>query len=327
MALVDTILTKWGVREILASLLAGSFPDGTAASGKVQMIAGSAQIGKVEPVTAGGHAVTDDVKDAVEVSAQAGALDDGHSVTLGSTTDAPASTVVPQTAAASTSVSLLKGTLNILIAAAATFTGIVAVLNAIAATLTAFSAKFSVLGQETMANSAPVVLASDQTAIPVTAAQPLRANLNLNATAQVAGVDVGAGANAMPVQDGGNAITVDGAVTLGAAENHIGQVSIGGAEPAQTPAITAGAYSAKDAVGGLLTFANAARVQGGIGVIEKLVITDLSIQAAELILVLFDRTFTAMADNAPFDPSDADLANCLGWIDIGTGLYQTFTDH
>ena len=41
----------------------------------------------------------------------------------------------------------------------------------------------------------------------------------------------------------------------------------------QTPTVTAGAYAANDAVGGLLTFAKAARVAGRGGVIKGLKIT------------------------------------------------------
>ena len=42
----------------------------------------------------------------------------------------------------------------------------------------------------------------------------------------------------------------------------------------QTPTVTAGAYSANDAVGGLLTFANAARFDKGGGIIKDVIILD-----------------------------------------------------
>jgi hypothetical protein len=83
----------------------------------------------------------------------------------------------------------------------------------------------------------------------------------------------------------------------------------------QTPTITAGAYVAGDAVGGLLTFANAARSQH-TGVVTTVVVSDLAAQGVDLELVLFGATFTATADNAPFDPSDADLLNRVGVIPI-----------
>lgn len=79
-------------------------------------------------------------------------------------------------------------------------------------------------GQATMANSEPVVLASDQSAIPVTVATiPSHAVTNagtfaVQSTNQAnSGVDIGdvtinnaSGASAVNIQDGGNSITVDG---------------------------------------------------------------------------------------------------------------------
>ncbi len=114
---------------------------------------------------------------------------------------------------------------------------------------------------------------------------------------------------------------------LPAGTNVIGKVAGGGNSITQTPTVTVGAYSALDAVGGLLTFASAARAAAGMGVVESVVIVDNASQNAEMCLFLFDQTFTAMADNAPFDPSDADLANCVGFIYIGAGDYKTLTDN
>jgi len=94
-----------------------------------------------------------------------------------------------------------------------------------------------------------------------------------------------------------------------------------------TPTITAGAYSAADALGGKLTFASAVRVSGGSGVIYGVVITDAAKQDAEIEIVLFDRDFTATNDNAAFDPSDADLANIIGVIPVYASDYFDFNDN
>jgi hypothetical protein len=59
------------------------------------------------------------------------------------------------------------------------------------------------------------------------------------------------------------AVPVSAVLTAG--EAHVGEVGSPGTTISQTPTITAGAYAAGDAVGGLLTFANAARVSGGGG--------------------------------------------------------------
>jgi hypothetical protein len=116
-------------------------------------------------------------------------------------------------------------------------------------------------------------------------------------------------------------------VTLNAGENYIGQVGYELLEIVQTPTITAGAYTAGDALGGLLTFANAARVAGGRGEIVKVTIIDDAKQSAPIDIVLFDRTLTATADNSPFDPSDADLQNCLGYISVAATDYAEFNDN
>lgn len=85
----------------------------------------------------------------------------------------------------------------------------------------------------------------------------------------------------------------------------------------QTPTVSSGsAYAAGDAVGGLLTFANAALYSGGSGFISAVRIDDLGQQMATLELVLFDQSFTASSDNAAFAPSDADLANAVADLPI-----------
>lgn len=97
--------------------------------------------------------------------------------------------------------------------------------------------------------------------------------------------------------------------------------------PSATPTITAGAYTAKDAVGGRLEFANAVRAEIRTGIVLKVVIVDKAAQNAELVLFLFDRPFTATADNAAFDPTDADLANCVGVITINAFNYVSANDN
>ena len=78
----------------------------------------------------------------------------------------------------------------------------------------------------------------------------------------------------------------------------------------------------------MLTFADAARTTGGGGVIKSVIAIDDAGQDAELELWLFNQTFTAMADNAAWAPSEADLENLVGvvstedsaqgWLDAGT---------
>lgn len=105
-----------------------------------------------------------------------------------------------------------------------------------------------------------------------------------------------------------------GVVAVSTASGGTITVTSNGATLAQTPTITAGAYTAGDNVGGLLTFVNAALASGGGGVIKNMIIIDDAGQDGELELWLFDQTFTAGADNAAWAPSAADLENCIGVI-------------
>jgi hypothetical protein len=94
-----------------------------------------------------------------------------------------------------------------------------------------------------------------------------------------------------------------------------------------TPTIDTSAYAAGDAVGGLLTFSNAARFSGGGVRLKKVLLVDKDQEMAPYDLVLFKVTFTATADQAAFDPSDADLANIAAVVRIEPGSYANFTDN
>lgn len=88
---------------------------------------------------------------------------------------------------------------------------------------------------------------------------------------------------------------------------------------AVTPTISSSpAYTAKDAIGGLMTFSNAVRASGGTCMIQSLQVVDKdnTPQDAIIDLVLFDRTLTAPTDNAIFAPTDAEAATCVGIIPI-----------
>ena len=124
-------------------------------------------------------------------------------------------------------------------------------------------------------------------------------------------------------------------VAIAAGGEIVGQVSIDQTTPgttnlvassgisiSQTPTVSAAAiYAANDAVGGLLTFANAALVTGGGGVIKDVLILDDAGQDAVLELWLFNATFTAMADNAAWAPSEADLRKLVGVVSTVDGSW------
>jgi hypothetical protein len=113
----------------------------------------------------------------------------------------------------------------------------------------------------------------------------------------------------------------------GGAPPFLGSIGYDILEVSVTPAITAGAYTAGDALGGLLTFANVVRVAGGGGEITKVVIVDNALQSAPVDLVLFRQTFTPTANNDPFGVSDADMQNCLGFIPVANTDYAEFANN
>lgn len=95
----------------------------------------------------------------------------------------------------------------------------------------------------------------------------------------------------------------------------------------ETPTITAGAYSALDAVGGKLEFENVCTPYKNTGTIIQAHIHDKAKQNALLYLVLFSEDFTATADNAAFDVTDADLLHVVGTIEFPVASYRSFNDN
>jgi len=96
---------------------------------------------------------------------------------------------------------------------------------------------------------------------------------------------------------------------------------------ALTPTITAGAYTAGDAVGGLLTFPAMFMAGQHSGILQTVAIIDDAQQSVELELHLFNQSFTPTADNGAFDPTDDDLENYLGYVTIAASDYASFTDN
>jgi hypothetical protein len=107
----------------------------------------------------------------------------------------------------------------------------------------------------------------------------------------------------------------------------MGHVSGHGFAPKVVPAVTAGAYSAGDIVGGLLTF------QVGEGNNSMVVVTgvEVAIKAAvtsALTLVLFDSdpTATTKTDNAAYSLAAADAFRVISVINFTTAS-ALLTDH
>jgi hypothetical protein len=85
-----------------------------------------------------------------------------------------------------------------------------------------------------------------------------------------------------------------------------------------TPTIDTNAYASGDCVGGLMDFANAARVSGGSGIVQSILVLDKTqAQRAAMTLLFFDRSVTVAGNNNAIAMSDADMAYCLGIVPIG----------
>jgi hypothetical protein len=83
----------------------------------------------------------------------------------------------------------------------------------------------------------------------------------------------------------------------------------------------AGAYTANDVVGGLLTFTLGGAIGGGI--LNSILLVDDDSEGAALDLYLFNAAPTTIADDAAFAPVVADLKKLITKISIVAGDYVT----
>lgn len=122
------------------------------------------------------------------------------------------------------------------------------------------------------------------------------------------------------------AVAADGLlVNLGSNNDVLPAPSVARVQASQTT--NASAYEAGDAIGALMTFANAARTSGGSIHIESVQIVDEDSQAVACDLVLFRASITAPTDDAVFDPTDAELLDCVGVVKFTAADYSTFNDN
>ena len=94
-----------------------------------------------------------------------------------------------------------------------------------------------------------------------------------------------------------------------------------------TPTVDTAIYAAGDALGGLLEFEDVRTPYGRSGYISAALLKDNHKLNQLVHLALFDRTFTATADQAAFDPSDADLANLICVLTFEAADYASFNDN
>lgn len=90
----------------------------------------------------------------------------------------------------------------------------------------------------------------------------------------------------------------------------------------QTPAVSTSLYASGDQLGDLMTIANAGRVSGNGGLIRGVSMLNQSNAAAfDLDLLFFDRSVTIATDNAVATFSDADMAFCVGYVQVDATDY------
>lgn len=166
------------------------------------------------------------------------------------------------------------------------------------------------LGQKTKTASLPVVLASDQDALAVTAA-----SLPLPSGAATAANQATANTSLTALLTG---------TVLAAGENHIGAIGGATAQIEVAPVVsTSPAYTAGDCVGGLLTLTSAVRVSGGTAVLQSLFLYDTSNQKAALELLVFNANpgSTTFTDNTALSINAADVGKIIRRISIAASDY------
>jgi hypothetical protein len=204
-------------------------------------------------------------------------------------------------------------------------------------------------GQGTMANSQPVALASDQSAIPVTnagittIAAAVAANKMATTTADGDSATLGAKADASAGADTGTFSLIAFVKWIASKIKAVGQAAMAGSHPVviasdqSAVAVKTGmgavsqeiirpsdttAYAAADVVGptggaAVGVLADLFSENGGTGYLSKVeLFTDQSANVAGYRVYFFNTAPTAIADNSPFTLLYADAAKYIGFVDI-----------
>lgn len=130
---------------------------------------------------------------------------------------------------------------------------------------------------------------------------------------------------------GANSLSIvpasDATFALVASETHLGE--IGGRSATVTVAQTvtaASAYASGNAIGGLITVANVARISGGSGLLQSISVSMKSAQTGQIDVVYFNAnpTGSTCTDKVAFSVAAADFDKVLGvahvtdWTSLGT---------
>lgn len=175
-------------------------------------------------------------------------------------------------------------------------------------------------GQQTMANSVPVVLASNHSDVKVTLDS--EAVVLGAGTAEIGKLAAGSAAIGKLAANSGVDIGDVDVTSISAGENHLGAVGGNSTQIDVTVAAAAAAYSSGDMVGAELTIADIARINGGTGKITGVTVIDYGAQSVAAEIWITDTAITEPADNAAWSISDADAAKVVTVIPI-TSYYAS----
>lgn len=94
-----------------------------------------------------------------------------------------------------------------------------------------------------------------------------------------------------------------------------------------TPTLTAGAYSAGDVCGGLITLPVQDNATGRGGVVRSVALVDDANQGVACTVYFFERAPVGIIDNAAYAPTVADLAKMVGFVNITAADYVTLNSN
>lgn len=89
------------------------------------------------------------------------------------------------------------------------------------------------------------------------------------------------------------------------------------------PTVDTSAYADGDAIDGLQTLSQALREALLSGRIDTVTVIDQAKQSPALELYFFESQVTGGTDNAAYNPSDANIAECLAVVKVVAGDYNT----
>lgn len=181
-----------------------------------------------------------------------------------------------------------------------------------------------VAGQQTMAASLPVTVASDQSAVPVSAASLPLPTGAATAALQGGGLPAALGAGGgLKVDGSGTALPVSGTVTanVAASENVIGLVGASDTVVTVTPTLDTNVYASGDLLFDSTEITNAVRANGGHSILESITVIDKADQGVAFTLLFANAaTDFGTLNNAP-DPDDTEAATVIGFVPVAIGDY------